>query len=160
MTITYSKLHWHLLNISLRQCFFSSDEIKKKVEERFNELGDMCERGEIEPEEAYELFKKFEDEMVVKCTSIMEAEALPQFDETAVLDKKKDPPGEGPILRWQTRVVFAPGGDAWHPKNRKVKMSVTVKELGLSKHQFRRLRELVGKRYHPGKDELTIISER
>jgi len=120
----------------------------------------MCERGEIEPEEAYELFKKFEDEMVVKCTSIMEAEALPQFDETAVPDKKKDPPGEGPILRWQTRVVFAPGGDAWHPKNRKVKMSVTVKELGLSKHQFRRLRELVGKRYHPGKDELTIISER
>jgi small subunit ribosomal protein S35 len=160
MTITYSKLNWHLLNISLRQCFFSSDEIKKKVEERFNELGDMCERGEIEPEEAYELFKKFEDEMVVKCTSIMEAEALPQFDETAVPDKKKDPPGEGPILRWQTRVVFAPGGDAWHPKNRKVKMSVTVKELGLSKHQFRRLRELVGKRYNPGKDELTIISER
>jgi len=126
---------------------FSSDEIKKKVEERFNELGDMCERGEIEPEEAYELFK----------------EAPPQFDEIAVPDKKKDlgdPPGEGPILRWQTRVVFAPGGDAWHPKNRKVKMSVTVKELGLSKHQFRRLRELVGKRYHPGKDELTITSER
>lgn len=120
----------------------------------------MCERGEIEPEEAYELFKKFEDEMVMECTSIMEAEGPPQFDETAVPDKKKDPPGEGPILRWQTRVVFAPGGDAWHPKNRKVKMSVTVKELGLSKHQFRRLRELVGNRYHPGKDELTIISER
>ncbi|KAK0587192.1 hypothetical protein LWI29_018833 [Acer saccharum] len=39
-------------------------------------------------------------------------------------------------------------------------MSITVKELGLSKYQFRRLRELVGKRYHPGKDELTIISER
>ncbi|PRQ49999.1 putative ribosomal protein S24/S35 [Rosa chinensis] len=71
-----------------------------------------------------------------------------------------DPLGEGPILRWQTRVVFAPGGDAWHPKNRKVKLSVTVKELGLSKHQFRRLRELVGKRYNPGKDELTITSER
>jgi small subunit ribosomal protein S35 len=39
-------------------------------------------------------------------------------------------------------------------------MSVTVKELGLSKPQFRRLRELVGKRYHPGRDELTITSER
>jgi small subunit ribosomal protein S35 len=39
-------------------------------------------------------------------------------------------------------------------------MSVTVKELGLSKPQFRLLRELVGKRYHPGRDELTITSER
>ncbi|KAG6672933.1 hypothetical protein I3842_16G083800 [Carya illinoinensis] len=139
------------------------DEIKKKVEERFNELGDMCERGEIEAEEAYDLFKKFEDEMVTECKNIMEAEGPPKFDETDVPDMKKDlddPPGEGPILRWQTRVVFAPGGDAWHPKNRKVKLSVTVKELGLSKHQFCRLRELVGKRYHPGKDELTITSER
>ncbi|KAK9278406.1 hypothetical protein L1049_027971 [Liquidambar formosana] len=138
------------------------DEIKKKVEEKFNELGDMCERGELEPEEAYELFKDFEDKMVMECGKMMEAE-VPQFDDTAVPDKKMrldDPPGEGPILRWQTRVVFAPGGDAWHPKNRKVKMAVTVKELGLSKHQFRRLKELVGKRYHPGRDELTITSER
>lgn len=137
--------------------------MKEKVEKRFNELGDMCERGELEPEQAYELFKQFEDEMVVESGKRMEAEEPPQFDETAVPDKKKhsdDPPGEGPILRWQTRVVFAPGGDAWHPKNRKVKMAVTVKELGLSKHQFRRLRELVGKRYHPGRDELTITSER
>ena len=130
---------------------FSSDEIKKKVE------------AEIEAEEAYELFKKFEDEMVIESQKLMEAERLPRFDETTVPDKKKnldDQPGKGPIHRWQTRVVFAPGGDAWHPKNRKVKMSVTVKELGLSKHQFRRIRELVGKRYHPGKDELTITSER
>lgn len=138
------------------------DELKKEVEEKYNELGDMCERGELQPEEAFEQFKKFEDEMVMKYGKMMEKEA-PQFDETAVPDKKKDlddPPGEGPILRWQTRVVFAPGGDAWHPKNRKVKMAVTVKELGLSKYQFRRLRELVGKRYNPGKDELTITSER
>ncbi|CAJ1936624.1 unnamed protein product [Sphenostylis stenocarpa] len=78
-------------------------------------------------------------------------------------NKKKDldyPPGEGPILLWQTRVVFALGGDARHPKTRKVKLSVTVKEFGLSKYQFRRLRELVGKRYHPGRDEHTITSER
>ncbi|KOM25041.1 hypothetical protein LR48_Vigan46s000300 [Vigna angularis] len=141
------------------------DDIKQKVEIKFNELGDMCERGELEPEEAYEQFKKFEDEMVAEYMKIMEKEEVlvPQFDDTAVLDKKKDsddPPGEGPILRWQTRVVFAPGGDAWHPKNRKVKLSVTVKELGLSQYQFRRLRELVGKRYHPGRDELTITSER
>ncbi|KAJ6687788.1 MITOCHONDRIAL 28S RIBOSOMAL PROTEIN S28 [Salix koriyanagi] len=139
------------------------DDIKEKVEKKFNELGDMCERGELEAEEAYELFKKFEDEMVMEYVKKMEAEGPPQFDEAIVPDKKKhsdDPPGEGPILRWQTRVVFAPGGDAWHPKNRKVKMSVTVKELGLSKPQFRRLRELVGKRYHPGRDELTITSER
>lgn len=139
------------------------DEIKKKVEIKFNELGDMCERGELEPEEAYEQFKKFEDEMVMEYMKIMETEEVPKFDDAAVSDKKKDiddPPGEGPVLRWQTRVVFAPGGDAWHPKNRKVKLSVTVKELGLSKYQFRRLRELVGKRYHPGRDELTITSER
>ncbi|ESW30794.1 hypothetical protein PHAVU_002G182800 [Phaseolus vulgaris] len=139
------------------------DDIKQKVEIKFNELGDTCERGELEPEEAYEQFKKFEDEMVAEYMKIMEKEEVPQFDDTAVPDKKKDlddPPGEGPILRWQTRVVFAPGGDAWHPKNRKVKLSVTVKELGLSKYQFRRLRELVGKRYHPGRDELTITSER
>lgn len=53
-----------------------------------------------------------------------DAEGPPQFDLSAVLDTKKnidDPPGEGPILRWQTRAVFAPGGDAWHPKNRKIK---------------------------------------
>ncbi|KAG4391193.1 hypothetical protein GLYMA_05G139400v4 [Glycine max] len=139
------------------------DEIKQKVEVKFNELGDMCEKGELEPEEAYEQFKKFEDEIVAEYLDKMEKEEAPQFDDTTVPDKKKDlddPPGEGPILRWQTRVVFAPGGDAWHPKNRKVKLSVTVKELGLSKYQFRRLRELVGKRYHPGRDELTITSER
>ncbi|GFZ18710.1 ribosomal protein S24/S35 [Actinidia rufa] len=115
------------------------DQIKKKVEKKFDEIGDMVERGEIEVEEGYELFKEFEDMMVLECAEMMEAEGPPQ---------------------WQTRVVFAPGGDAWHPKNRKVKMSVTVKELGLSKHQFRRMRELVGKRYHAGKDELTITSER
>ena len=139
------------------------DEIKQKVEQKFNELGDMCERGELEPEEAYELFKEFEDKMVMECAQMMEADGPPQFDENPESDKNvhlDDPPGEGPILRWQTRIVFAPGGDAWHPKNRKVKMSVTVAELGLSKNQFRRLRELVGKRYHPGRDELTITSER
>ncbi|KAG9450528.1 hypothetical protein H6P81_010493 [Aristolochia fimbriata] len=142
------------------------DEIKKKVEAKFNELGDMCERGELEPEKAYELFKEYEDQMVLECAELMKAEQPPEDDDhssPAVIDKKKDlddPPGEGPILRWTTRVVFAPGGDAWHPKNRKVKLAVTVKELGLSKHAFRRLREVVGKRYHPGKDELTITSER
>lgn len=139
------------------------DDMKRKVEKKFNDLGDMCERGELEPEEAYKLFKEFEDEIVMEYVQKMEADGPPKFDETALLDEKKDlddPPGEGPILRWQTRIVFAPGGDAWHPKNRKVKLSVTVKELGLSKHQFRRLRELVGKRYNPGKDELTITSER
>ncbi|KAF9599404.1 hypothetical protein IFM89_036961 [Coptis chinensis] len=139
------------------------DEIKKKVEEKYNELGDMCDRGEIEPEAAYKLFKEFEDQLVQECMEITAAEKSPEEYETSGPDKKlesDDPPGEGPILRWQQRVVFGPGGDAWHPKNRKVKLSVTVKELGLSKHAFRRLRELVGKRYNPGKDELTITSER
>ncbi|XP_057951350.1 uncharacterized protein LOC131146076 [Malania oleifera] len=138
------------------------DEIKQKVEQKFNELGDMCERGELEAAEAYEIYKNFEDKMVTECAKMMEAEEPPQFEENTMPGKESsdDPPGEGPILRWQTRVVLAPGGDAWHPKNRKVKMAVTVKELGLSKYQFRRLIELVGKRYHPGKDELTITSER
>ncbi|KAI4319214.1 hypothetical protein MLD38_032841 [Melastoma candidum] len=138
------------------------DDMKKEVEEKFDELGDMCERGELEPSEAFKIFKDFEDEMILKYAKVMEEEGPPKFDENGVPDFKEsdDPPGEGPILRWQTRVVFAPGGDAWHPKNRKVKMAVTVKELGLSKYQFRRLRELVGKRYNPGKDELTITSER
>jgi small subunit ribosomal protein S35 len=139
------------------------DDIKQKVETKYNELGDMCERGELEPEAAYEQYKKFEDELVMEYIQTAEKEAAMQPVDASVPDKKKDsddPPGEGPILRWVTRVVFAPGGDAWHPKNRKVKLSVTVKELGLSKYQFRRLRELVGKRYHPGRDELTITSER
>ncbi|KAM7475342.1 hypothetical protein LguiB_022585 [Lonicera macranthoides] len=139
------------------------DEIKRKVEKKFEEIAAKVENGELEVEEGYALFKEFEDKMVLECGELMEANGPPQFDETVRPDNKKDvddPPGEGPILRWQTRVVFAPGGDAWHPKNRKVKLAVTVKELGLSKHQFRRLRELVGKRYHPGKDELTITSER
>ncbi|VAH64188.1 unnamed protein product [Triticum turgidum subsp. durum] len=147
-------LHWDKL---------LPDEIKQKVEAKFNELGDMCERGELEPEQAYELFKEFEDKMVSECTELMEAEPL-TVNEFSGADNKSvelnDPPGEGPVLRWESRIVFAPGGDAWHPKNRKVKLSVTVKELGLSRHAFRRLREVVGKRYNSGKDELTIISER
>lgn len=142
------------------------DEIKQKVEARYKELEDMVGEGKLEPEEAYSLFKEFEDQMVLECAEIMAAEEpSPDESETVKSDDKKkivldDPPGEGPILRWESRVVFAPGGDAWHPKNRKVKLSVTVKELGLSRHAFRRLREVVGKRYHAGRDELTITSER
>ncbi|CAL9772858.1 unnamed protein product [Musa acuminata subsp. burmannicoides] len=139
------------------------DEIKQKVETKFDELGAMCERGELEPEQAYQLFKEFEDEMVLEYAKIMEAEQPPEEDAIAEADENAeldDPPGEGPILRWESRVVFGPGGDAWHPQNRKVKLSVTVKELGLSRHAFKRLREVVGKRYNAGKDELTIISER
>lgn len=153
----------------------SADEIKKKVQVKYNELEEMCDRGEIEAEKAYELFKEFEDKMVSECIQIMDSEKaskdLPEEiayegkkDKLAKQGKKKveldDPPGEGPILRWESRVVFAPGGDAWHPKNRKVKLSVTVKELGLSKYACKRLRELVGKRYNSGRDELTITSER
>lgn len=139
------------------------DDIKEKVEVRFNELGDMCERGELEPEEAYNMFKEFEDKLVDDYVKKVEAEGPEKFDKNDQIEKKKDSdvlPGEGPILRWRTRVVIGPGGDSWHPKNRLVKLGVTVKELGLSKNQFRRLRELVGKRYHPGKDELLITSER
>eukprot|EP00246_Nothoceros_aenigmaticus_P016825 TRINITY_DN7862_c0_g1_i2.p1 TRINITY_DN7862_c0_g1~~TRINITY_DN7862_c0_g1_i2.p1 ORF type:complete len:123 (-),score=22.08 TRINITY_DN7862_c0_g1_i2:149-517(-) len=73
---------------------------------------------------------------------------------------KAGPPGEGPVLRWQTRIVLEPGGDGFHPANRKVSAAVYVKELGLSRHAKARLLALVGKRYNRNKDELTIISER
>ncbi|XP_062218922.1 uncharacterized protein LOC133918853 isoform X2 [Phragmites australis] len=147
-------LHWDKL---------LPDEIKQKVEAKFNELGDMCERGDLEPEQAYELFKEFEDKMVAECTELVELEIPTDADEVTETGSKKveldDPPGDGPALRWESRIVFAPGGNAWHPKNRKVKLSVTVKELGLSRHAFRRLREVVGERYNPGKDELAITGE-
>lgn len=140
------------------------DEIKQKVGVKFNELGDMCERGEMEPQQAYELFKEFEDKMVAECTELMDEEMPTNADELTETGSKEveldNPPGEGPVLRWESRIVFAPSGDAYHPKNRKVKLSVTVKELGLSQHAIRRLREVVGKRYNSGKDELTITSER
>ncbi|XP_074360925.1 uncharacterized protein LOC141701162 [Apium graveolens] len=105
------------------------DEIKEKVDKKFNEIAAMIEAGEIAEEKGYELFKEYEDKMVLECAKLMEAEGPPQFDD-AKPDTKKDiddPPGEGAILRWKSRCVFAPGGDAWHPKNRKVKMGVTVK---------------------------------
>ncbi|KAK9733369.1 hypothetical protein RND81_04G063100 [Saponaria officinalis] len=138
------------------------EDIKQKVQAKYDELGEKLERNELEAEEAYEQFKVFEDAIVAEHIKKDEEERLLESDEVTVPEDNKsdDPPGVGPILRWQTRIVFAPGGDAWHPKNRKVKLSVTVKELGLSKYQYRRLREIVGKRYHPGKDELTITSER
>ncbi|KAL1546883.1 hypothetical protein AAHA92_23422 [Salvia divinorum] len=166
------------------------DKIKKKVEVKFNEIADRIEKGEINDEEGYELFKEFEDKIVLEC---MKEQEPPQFDKESgkstncemrvrltwfagsgaaqqefVLPHfnvnpslcKDGPQGREAILRWRSRVVLSPGGDSWHPKNRKVKLSVTVKELGLSKHQLVRLRELVGKRYNPGKDELMITSER
>ena len=146
---------FHILN---------TDEIKQKVEAKFNELGDMCERGQMEPEQAYDLFKEFEDKMVAECTELMEEEMPTDPDELTETGSKKvevdDPPGDGPVLRWESRIVFAPSGDAYHPKNRKVKLCVTVKELGLSRNALRRLREVVGKRYNSGKDELTITSDR
>lgn len=136
--------------------------MKKVVDEKFNEIAVMIENGEIEAQQGYNMFKEFEDKIVFEYAERMEAEGPPQFNESVVDTGKEndDPPGEGPILRWQSRVVFCPGGESWHPKNRKVKLSVTVKEWGLTKNQFRRLKEMVGKRYNPGKDELVITSER
>ncbi|XP_023761209.1 uncharacterized protein LOC111909666 [Lactuca sativa] len=138
------------------------DHLKKLVEEKYNEIADMVETGEIEAEQGYEMYQEFEHDMLMRHSKEIEEAGPPKFDDVSKAEKKDedDPPGEGPVLRWQTRVVFVPGGDSWHPKNRKAKLGVTVKELGLSKNQFRRLRELVGKRYNPGKDELVITSER
>ncbi|KAL4578063.1 hypothetical protein LXL04_014178 [Taraxacum kok-saghyz] len=139
------------------------DHLKKLVEEKYNEISDMVETGEIEAEVGYEMYQEFEHNMLMRHSKEIEEAGPPKFDDVSMVKKEvdvDDPPGEGPVLRWQTRVVFVPGGDSWHPKNRKAKLGVTVKELGLSKNQFRRLRELVGKRYNPGKDELIITSER
>jgi small subunit ribosomal protein S35 len=145
------------------------------VQAKYDKLEGMCDRGELEAENAYELFKEFEDKMVSEYIKIMDSKNaskdLPKEiayegkkDELEKQGKKKveldDPPGEGPILSWESRVVFAPGGEAWHPKNRKVKLSVTVKELGLSNYACKRLRMLVSKKYNSGRDELTITSER
>lgn len=73
---------------------------------------------------------------------------------------KEGPPGEGPIIRWQTRIVLEPGSDGFHPANRKVSAAVYVKELGLRRDAKARLLAMVGKRYNRSKDELTITSER
>lgn len=138
------------------------EDLKEKIEAKFNELGEMCERGELEPEAAYALFKEFEEAVAEEYAQKLPSEEIPQDieGENKGGGYGKDPPGEGPILRWETRMVLSPGGDSWHPANRKVKVSVFVKELGLSKYAFMRLRELVGKRYDAGKGELTIVSER
>ncbi|RZR93649.1 hypothetical protein BHM03_00022199 [Ensete ventricosum] len=139
------------------------DMIKEATEKGFLKDTKECEDILEDMLNYDKLLPEFEDEMVLEYAKIMEAEQPPEEDAIAEADENTeldDPPGEGPILRWESRVVFAPGGDAWHPQNRKVKLSVTVKELGLSRHAFRRLREVVGKRYNPGKDELTITSER
>ncbi|GLJ46696.1 hypothetical protein SUGI_0984360 [Cryptomeria japonica] len=127
------------------------EDIKQEIEAKFNELCERCKRGEVEPEETNALFKEFEEKMV---------EEYAKKGNANKDDFKKYPSGEGPILRWETRVVLSPGGNAFHPKNRRVKVSVSVKELGLSKYAAKRLRAMVGKRYNIGKDELTIVGRR
>ncbi|CAI5468380.1 unnamed protein product, partial [Closterium sp. Yama58-4] len=74
--------------------------------------------------------------------------------------EEEEDEGEGPELRWETRMVLGPGGDAWHPANRKVKVSVFVRDLQLSRLAKERLLALVGRRYNAQRDELTIVSER
>lgn len=134
---------------------FVSDEIKQKILVKYNEINDMIDRGEVSFDDGFELYQKYEDQMVSECKELNKREE--KKGSVNVQDVRR---GKGPELRWVTRVVLPPGGDSWHPKNRKVKLSTTVAEYGLSKYQFLRLRELAGKRYNPGKDELTITSER
>lgn len=81
-------------------------------------------------------------------------------DPLGELAEKKYAEEDGPELRWETRLVLGPGGSAWHPANRKVKVSVYVRELGLTPLAKERLLALVGRRYNRNKDELTIVSER
>lgn len=120
----------------------------------------MIDRGEVSFDEGFELYYKYEDQMVSECKEIIKREEKKHPANETEIKVRDDRRGKGPELRWVTRVVLSPGGDSWHPKNRKAKLSTTVAEYGLSKYQFMRLRELAGKRYNPGKDELTITSER
>lgn len=47
------------------------------MEVKFNEIADRIEKGEINDEEGYEIFKEFEDQMVLEC---MKEQEPPQFD--------------------------------------------------------------------------------
>lgn len=80
-------------------------------------------------------FKEFEDEMVIQYGDRMEADDPSQFGETdariGTPTWMTHPLGKGPILKWQSRIAFAPGDDAWYPKNRKANLSITVKASGL-----------------------------
>eukprot|EP00245_Coleochaete_scutata_P003323 TRINITY_DN1487_c0_g1_i1.p1 TRINITY_DN1487_c0_g1~~TRINITY_DN1487_c0_g1_i1.p1 ORF type:complete len:389 (+),score=97.48 TRINITY_DN1487_c0_g1_i1:214-1380(+) len=84
-------------------------------------------------------------------------------EELRAAKAQEEEESKGPRLRWESRVVLDPGG-AWHPANRKVKMSVYVWELvrdvPLDEAQRSVLIDLVGQRYNTNKDELTITSER
>ncbi|GAB4845250.1 hypothetical protein Ancab_038660 [Ancistrocladus abbreviatus] len=53
--------------------------LPEESEAKFNELGDKCGRQEPEPEEAYQLFKEFEDNIKVEYMKQMEAEGSPQW---------------------------------------------------------------------------------
>ncbi|KAJ9174014.1 hypothetical protein P3X46_017089 [Hevea brasiliensis] len=77
------------------------DGIKEKVEQRFNALGDMCERVDVEPEEAYNRSSNLRMRWSWNREK-MEAEGPLQFDKAMVPDNKKDlddPLVEGSMLR-------------------------------------------------------------
>ncbi|XP_002960193.2 uncharacterized protein LOC9662925 [Selaginella moellendorffii] len=80
-------------------------------------------------------------------------------------DEKKEKPrstpiGKGPVLTWETCIVFPYDGTSWHPLNRKVKLKVRVSDFRLKPMQRRRLLDLVDRRYEPAFDELTITCDR
>jgi small subunit ribosomal protein S35 len=54
------------------------EDLKQKIEAKFNELGNMCERGELEPEEAYALFKEFEEAVAEEYAQKLPSEEIPQ----------------------------------------------------------------------------------
>jgi len=51
---------------------------------------ETCERGEIEPEQAYELLKEFEDKIVAECTELIEAGMPTDADELTESESKSN----------------------------------------------------------------------
>lgn len=63
-------------------------------------------------------------------------------------------------LRITTRNYLFAGPSLYHPGSRKVKLQVYLTDLVLDEHAKKKLIQLVGPRYNPDNDELTIVADR
>lgn len=63
-------------------------------------------------------------------------------------------------LRITTRNYLFAGPSLYHPGSRKVKLQVYLKDLVLDDHAREKMISLVGPRYNPDTDELTIVADR
>lgn len=63
-------------------------------------------------------------------------------------------------LRVTTRNYLFAGPSLYHPGSRKVKLQVYLKDLVLDDHARNKMIQLVGPRYNPDTDEVTIVADR